>query len=83
MQSSVFHVKQLGFEGTELGLKRQLERQPGIVAVEVEPAVYRVTIYHDERLASRADIRRVIADCGYWCPECDKTVVDLDRLSHA
>lgn len=74
MQASVFHVERLVFEDTELGLKRQLERQRGVVSVEVEPAAHRVTVHHDERVVSPADIRRAIADCGYWSPECDRSV---------
>ena len=83
MQVSVFHVERLVFEGTELGLKWQLERQPGIVSVQVDPVAHRLTIHHDERIASRAVIRRAIADCGYWTPECEETVEGRDALSRA
>lgn len=83
MQDSIFHVERLVFEETELGLKRQLERVRGVVSVEVETAAHRVTVRHDERVVSRSDIRRAIADCGYWSPGCDEAVADRDRLSHA
>jgi hypothetical protein len=83
MQSCVFYVERLVFEGTELGLKRQLERQTGVVSVEIDPVAHRVTVHHDERIASRAGVRRAIADCGYWSPECDGTVEDRDALSRA
>lgn len=71
MQISTFRVENLSFEGTELGLKRQLEGYPGIECVSVDPVSRIVTVRHDETVLSGRAIRRALADCGYWSPDCE------------
>ena len=72
MEVSQFRVEQLLFEGTELGLQSQLESYPGIASVSVDTSSGIVTVRHDEAVLSRRAVRRAIADCGYWSPECEK-----------
>ena len=72
MEISVFRIDHLLFEGTELGLQRQLECYPGIEGVSVDTASGMVTVRHDPTILSRRAVRRAIADCGYWSPECEK-----------
>jgi len=71
MQLSTFRVENLLFEGTELGLKRQLEGYPGIESVSVDVDSGIVTVRHDETVLSRRAVRRAVADCRYWSPDCE------------
>lgn len=73
MEISMFRVENLLFEGTELGLQRQLEGYPGVASVSVDASSGIVTVRHDPTILSRRAVRRAIADCGYWSPECEKT----------
>lgn len=73
MEVSVFRIDHLLFEGSELGLQRQLEDYPGIESVSVDTGSGIVTVRHDPTILSRRAVRRAIADCGYWSPGCEKT----------
>lgn len=81
METSVFRVDHLLFEGTELGLQRQLECYPGIESVSVDTASGIVTVRHDPTILSGRAVRRAIADCGYWSPECEKA--EAGREAHS
>ena len=72
MEVSRFCVKHLLFEATELGLQGQLKCYPGVASVSVDTACGIVTIHHDQTVLSRHAVRRAIADCGYWSPECER-----------
>jgi len=84
MDVSVFRVANLLFEGTELGLQRQLEGYPGIESVSVDVGSGIVTVRHDETVLSHRAVRRAIADCGYWSPECESVRAREDgEISHS
>ena len=53
------------FEGTAVGLERQLARRAGIGHVEVNPAAHTVTIDFEDRRVEPAAVERFIAECGY------------------
>ena len=53
------------FEGSAVGLERQLARRAGIDHVEVDPKAHTVTVDFDDARVKRADVRRLIAECGY------------------
>ena len=71
MQVSTFRVENLLFEGTELGLNRQLAAHPGIESLSVDIASGIIRVRHDEAVLSGSAIRRAVADCGYWSPDCE------------
>ena len=59
------------FEHSAVGLERQLARRAGIDHVEVDPTTHTVVVEFDDARVKRADVRRLIAECGYhgYCPD--------------
>ena len=72
MEVSEFRVCHLLFEATELGLQRQLAGYQGVESVSIDTTSGTATVRHDPTILSHHAVRRAIADCGYWSPECEK-----------
>ena len=53
------------FEDSAVGLERQLSRRAGIDHVEVDRRTHTVSVDFDEARVRSADVRRLIAECGY------------------
>ena len=59
------------FEGSAVGLERQLARRPGIKHVTVNRKTHTVSVDFDDARLKRADVQRFIAESGYhgFCPD--------------
>jgi len=53
------------FEDSAVGLERQLSRRAGIGHVEVNRSTHTVSVDFDDVRVKRADVQRLIAECGY------------------
>jgi copper chaperone CopZ len=53
------------FENTAVGLERQLTRRAGIGHVDVNRATHTVTVDFDNGRLEPAEVKRLIAECGY------------------
>lgn len=53
------------FEGSAVGLERQLACRKGIGRVDVNPRTHTVRVDFDDRRMKRGDVERIIAECGY------------------
>lgn len=75
MTSRRFHVEDLRYEHSMVGLGRQLQRSRGIEGVTTDPGSDTATITFDAACWSDRDIERLIAECGYvcHCPSDDKS----------
>jgi hypothetical protein len=62
-----FHVDDLRYEHSMVGLGRQLRRRHGIQDVTTDPGSSTATITFDASCWSERDIGRLIAECGYVC----------------
>lgn len=67
MTRKEFHVKDLRYEHTMVGLRRQLQRCPGIHNVATEPGRSMATITFDASRWSAGGIEHLIGECGYVC----------------
>jgi copper chaperone CopZ len=67
MTSSRFHIDDLGYEHSVVGLRHQLQRCPGIQDVMTDPREGTATVTYDPRRWNQLDIEHLIAECGYVC----------------
>lgn len=67
MTSSQFHVEDLRYEHSPVGLRHQLQRCPGIEEVATDPREGTTTITYDPARWDERNLERLIAECGYVC----------------
>lgn len=67
MTRRTFHVRDLQYEHSMVGLGRQLKRRHGIQNVKTDADSDTATITYDASCWSDRDIERLIAECGYVC----------------
>ena len=67
MTSSRFHVEDLGYEHSVVGLRHQLQRCPGIHYVATDACEGTTTIIYDPVRWDERDLQRLISECGYVC----------------
>ncbi len=65
MKRLITHIDSDMFEHSAVGLERQLTRRRGIDHVEVDRKAHTVIVDFDDARVKRADVRRLIAECGY------------------
>lgn len=64
-----FHVEHLGYEYSVVGLRRQLQRLPGIRGVITDPGTSSATVDYDASCCGPREVARMIEECGYRCGE--------------
>ncbi|WP_447954006.1 heavy metal translocating P-type ATPase [Sphingopyxis chilensis] len=67
MQTVTLEVRGLFQCLDHLGVEKQLTKRPGVLRAEANPASESVTVVFDETLTTAAELRGVIADCGFHC----------------
>ena len=67
MTRRAFHVEDLRYEHSMVGLRRQLHRCSGIQDVATDPGAGTATITFDADHWNAGDIERLITECGYVC----------------
>ena len=70
MTRSEFHVEDMRYEGSMVGLRRQLCRRSGIQDVATDLLRNTATVTFDANRVSTTDVEHFIAECGYRCRCC-------------
>ena len=73
-----FHVEHLRYEHSDVGLRKQLRRMPGIHDVVTDPIAGSATITFDASCCGPREVERMIEECGYRC-RCASSDAGNDR----
>lgn len=77
-----YHVAQLYFEDSVVGLARQLSQCPGVLHVAVDRRTGLVAVDFDERDVTAKRLERTICDCGYEWEDADSHATEHEERPH-